>query len=932
MADTLNTLRPNNGQAGAGWGTVVGAANIWTAAADGAAFPISGSPASDGTYGLGDGAVGDVLSVWFTGFGVPAYAIIKSVEFQARIAGSGGQYSMFGGIVSGYSEVLLDHTLSNVTPPINVTGGPHSTKVDGSAWTASDIANLRLDVWAWNPGTVKLIEAYAVVAYNQAPTATPTLPAAGNVITSQPAVGWTYADPEGDLEDRWRVKVFAAATYGAAGFNPETSTPAWDSGERLTPATSVTVGAQLANNTTFKAYAKAADVGSSGRYGPWTAGPAFTTRVELPAAPVVVSATPDPTLNRVAVKLQGQDNELTRNQASAESGIVGLEADTNVAATYPKRSVAQFIEGAASFLVRSAAAGDVVVRTPVSSTAVLFPCLPSTQYTTLASFRAAATTRSARVDFFWFTSSGAASATPSTAGTAVSATSGGFTQAFCTATSPADAAFYALKPRVLATAAANEDFYIDQLSAAPGASTTWTRGGFVNNLSPAADTFNRADSATTLGTASGAGGAWAALTATWGISSNQAYYAAGAGIPVAALTLPLMDDGTLTVDILMGPATTSDGGVVLRAADGLNFIGVGINKSASSNTIYLLKYVAGVGTALAVATGPGILNNTTYGLKVQFFGGRFVVSLDKKDGNGYVQLIDWTLSAADLALFAGPTNNKYGLFLAADAGVRWDNFTVNANTSQRLIVERSVDGGATWETVRSINQVDLADPDQVATFYDYEAPRNTAIQYRARSQGSEVDLTVLSAYSAALAMVPNLAGDGNAWLKSPSDPTLNMPVNLVQDTAGSDSVEDLAVFNPLGRPDPLIHGGTIRLEYFPELGFMELNDAQWQAFTALRARQEPLLLQTCYGDGGGPSATCLECFDDIDGGAPGTIFGDGLEGGDPDLTAQAAGPSEQFWIRLGATRSVTRITMPPSPGQLRGIKISAYEVATPAVA
>jgi hypothetical protein len=195
--------------------------------------------------------------------------------------------------------------------------------------------------------------------------------------------------------------------------------------------------------------------------------------------------------------------------------------------------------------------------------------------------------------------------------------------------------------------------------------------------------------------------------------------------------------------------------------------------------------------------------------------------------------------------------------------------------------------------MRTAYRVDLPDPGQTGTFYDYEAPRAKPVSYRMRVQATESDVTVISAYSAVLAMATNVASDGQFWLKSPTDPTKNIAVKAVKDGVGSGSTEDIAVFAPLGRADYLVHGGTVRLEEFDGLDFWFDTDAAWQAFETLRARQEPLLFQTCYGD--------------------------------------PTNAPEQFWIRLGPKRTLQRITMTTAAGQLRRVKVPAIQVAAPVV-
>lgn len=213
------------------------------------------------------------------------------------------------------------------------------------------------------------------------------------------------------------------------------------------------------------------------------------------------------------------------------------------------------------------------------------------------------------------------------------------------------------------------------------------------------------------------------------------------------------------------------------------------------------------------------------------------------------------------------------------------------SATSRFTVERSDDGGTTWETVRSFNRATHDGPaTQHLAGYDFEAARGVGLLYRASVAGSSL---ISSPISANTATVPiTLDADGQAWLKSHLDPALNTAVCLVKDSVDSTSTEDQGVFEALGRSDPLIHGGTVRLEVFDGLEFWFLSDAEWDGFEAIRRLQVPVLLQTCFGDDG----------------------------------------KDEWWLRLGPTRSVHRVTHDDmGVGQWRSVRIEAREVLRPEV-
>lgn len=84
------------------------------------------------------------------------------------------------------------------------------------------------------------------------------------------------------------------------------------------------------------------------------------------------------------------------------------------------------------------------------------------------------------------------------------------------------------------------------------------------------------------------------------------------------------------------------------------------------------------------------------------------------------------------------------------------------------------------------------------------------------------------------------------WLKNPLDPTYN----LVLSVAGVFKLtkkEEQSVYEPLGRPMPVVVRGVMRGERFPmTVDFLTI--AEWQKFEALRNQQVTLLLQRGYSN------------------------------------------------------------------------------------
>jgi hypothetical protein len=441
---------------------------------------------SDANYLKGTALEG--ISFGFTN-SIPATAQIRSVRPYMRfgvndIGGSTGHYMGLG--VEAYATEYVPLW----APWQMFYGSTRTTKSGGAPWTKADIDAIRVNMNRWsgiggggNEGYIS--EVYLEVTYNEAPVATVTTPVEASTIPSTtPTVAWNYSDPDGDGQERYRVRVFSAAQYGIGGFDPATSPATWDSGEVYSAATSVVVGAVLAQGTTYRAYVQVADAGSGGRYSAWDSN-TFTVASAVsgsaaspgvgPALPTIV-ATADQALARIGIAIQTRDNLLTFNQSSAEADTEGWVANANCAVT---RSTAQFAEGVASFAMTATAGGDMSMRTPNTGATGVMPVTAGQTYTAQARLRANTTGRTVRVEIVWLTAADAFIS--STVGAGVADTNAGFTQVTASAIAPPTAARAYLIVMVVA-AGAGEVHYVDMISLAPGASTTWTPGGFVAGL------------------------------------------------------------------------------------------------------------------------------------------------------------------------------------------------------------------------------------------------------------------------------------------------------------------------------------------------------------------------------------------------------------------------------------------------------------------
>ena len=115
----------------------------------------------------------------------------------------------------------------------------------------------------------------------------------------------------------------------------------------------------------------------------------------------------------------------------------------------------------------------------------------------------------------------------------------------------------------------------------------------------ASDTFTRANSATSLGTAT-SGQTWVASVGTWGITSNTAYIPT----PVAnasniAYIAAIKSDGTFQVTVADSAGVNDNAALVLRYVDASNYLNLTLD--GFSGAVLLQKVVAGTATTVATA-------------------------------------------------------------------------------------------------------------------------------------------------------------------------------------------------------------------------------------------------------------------------------------------------------------------------------------------
>jgi hypothetical protein len=227
--------------------------------------------------------------------------------------------------------------------------------------------------------------------------------------------------------------------------------------------------------------------------------------------------------------------------------------------------------------------------------------------------------------------------------------------------------------------------------------------------------------------------------------------------------------------------------------------------------------------------------------------------------------------------------------------VRLDVTTSSGAISTTYVrIERSDDEGVSWHgIINGYEPGNMFLPGGYLTgaiLYDYTAPRELPLQYRAVAVHNVDPIYSESAVSGIA--IATLLSDGQDWLKSINNPSLNMPVKMAPEFSFARE-EDLAPFRPLGRSDTVIMAGTIGVPRFNTLKFVPLTSLEYVTLAAIRDAQAVVLLQRA-------------CLGDNDSGL------------------------EQHFLRLGISGTTIRIPVRrPDRGQPSTFEIDAWTAKTP---
>lgn len=704
----------------------------------------------------------------------------------------------------------------------------------GKAWTQTVLSRMQVEMaWVEAPdgNFLGVQELYADVWTNTQPTVS-GVTVTGAASTTRPTIAWTYADTEGDVQSRYRVFVYSAAQYGAAGFVAGSSTATWDSGDRFGNGYTLDLTSDLQNGTTYKAYVKAAHdwPGPEGELW-WSAlavSSTFTIAVVPPPQPSI-TVTPETSLPayRQRITVTAPVNVLTADEANLEAGIGGWSSESNCTVAQSATNPAQ---GSQCLAVTATAAADAIARAGTFSTS--HRVKPGTSVTSLVSFRAATTGRTCNAGIKWYDAAGGVISLQY--GSNVTDTTGGYTQASATFTAPSNA--YSAHPLAKVVApGAGEVHRIDKISLAPGTSTAWTDGGYLQNGSVLIERSQRISPAIGRGPARN----WlhpqihssgALLGNADGFTARNAVDSVTARILDRA---PLEAPGNVTAGMIQWAIRTGTSSYLdIGAPDGV---------ATDGQQPYVFPAVPGkdmtlsmwlwASAAITIRLGLYFTDAFNGGLTLPFSGTVVLSTTPQKVTVGGTP--GATAVYARGVVENNSSTNNVSVFLSqprfrptSDPDESWPGQT----------------WAFEWETVRGVPALPQDGEDLVA--YDHEAPPGRPVLYRATVVGQNSTGQSMAGPPSVPVHVYTDPPARNL-IKSPYQPENAAVVNIARYSESQG--QDAQVFHPLGRDgDPVLVRDWIGgQDGSYELATLSLQE--WYRLRQLIGSARPLLLQFAEG-------------------------------------------------------------------------------------
>jgi len=748
---------------------------------------------------------------------VPVGAQIRTVRVRLRVSGNGS--ALFTSAIYQYGSTK-SYTLTAGSKPgssaTTITYPTLSKDLNGNDWTVDRVHQLAVQIAG--SASIKFIEMYLDVVYNEIPVVSSVAPS-GSITTQTPTISWTWTDPDGDAQDRYYVKIFTQAATLVAGFSPDYAASSVNSGTVYSADTQWVVTTALPSGV-YWAYVKAADSGSNGRFSAWSSS-TFTVAGDPPNAPVLVSATADPTVGRVALVVRQQDNMLAVQQATGDATAttepVRWVGVTNTG-TPAVNSSTGVVGNSIRFTVTSA--GAATVRTTGTGINGI-PVSASLAVAWSGKVKAGSAAGTSHLDLRVYDSSGTDLGTTGRVGSTVT-NSTSYQTSSGTATLPANAAYVALE-WVLASATAGQVYDVDVNEVRYGSASSGGRGGLDshNLFGPRESTFD-----------GGTVGNWAKTSASTGTVAQAADTATFAGQHLE------YQPGTVGATHVLTVGTTYPlpvvGGELLSSATYQFHFSARANVASLKVDYSILWY-----DDLSAQVGSSYGGQATLASSSAFTS--YYMSVEAPSGatRWSVQLVlTGETATTDRWIF-----DRFGFGRVPALTSALQAWRPSQGVNPYPYVEYT-DNSTDWYPVR-FTQYGVFDPvTRLATVYDYEAPSNTARTYRARTGALDYQIdsvsgaAVLSSASSTLAAT--LAVSDFYVVDPYGQARVRLPI--IGDVVVS-SDEPQGVFQPLGRTNAVVLSDTPKGETFSfQLGFNGV--AEWSAFEALRQSQRVLYLQT----------------------------------------------------------------------------------------
>lgn len=754
---TTSYIRPNNTPVlGTGWSNVGGAGSAHAALADG---PTESTP-NDATYATNTTLFTRLLLALTspTSPALPnAGERITSVQIKTRVArtavDAAGRYRLEVNNVV-HPEVEYWELPTAIE---NRYGAKRTRNPTGGVWSAADIDALRVQIEPAGaaPG-IRTHELWVVVEWVEAPVVDVTAPT-GTQGTTRPVGAVTFTHIDGQPMTRWEIKVFDAATYTDPTFDPNTSTPAYATGEQLGATLTHTPTKDILNGT-YRWYWRAAiTTAGSPHWSLWDF-TAFTVDLDEPSTPIL-AATPVPNAGWVELLITSTDNRLQQQDADFENAALGTGHWSGAFGNATgARSTAQAAHGTASMLITVTGAGDGDMFT-----LYLMRARPGEIWQLQGQLRALTTARTIEAHLLYYDSSGTLIHTD--IGFGVADSNANFNAApSCVSVAPALTEYVRPRFRIKA-AGAGEGHYLDKVKIAPLLST-WTRGGLVgrNRL-----TYNQ--SSAEIDTSGVSSRNNATVTRSNAIASIEGSWSwrlvANAGGDMAMWT------DAATVRAQEGETWTAL--CQLKAIATPRVCGVGI------------EFFNALGASLGVTFGATPTDSTSVWTP-------YTHSAVAPPGTFLASVVPYVVGAA-----AAEAHHADQLSLSQDPSTIWAPGGTGVEitptveyTDAPLTVD---DATALWTPVRNSEELTL-DQYKTVTVLDRECPQ-TVRRYRARMLAVEAGVNLASAPSAALTV--SLPTD--VWhFKCPTRPELDVAGVAVIGPVTRKLGEEAGRFQPLADP------------------------------------------------------------------------------------------------------------------------------------